>query len=403
MAAELNVLMMGGQRVGKSSALAAMLCSLTEGRVADCLLRQGWTVSQDQELVDVRSDLKAQRRRLEELLAFRKGNTILVDTGKTDFRRRYTVHITGAECPDALKLTFVDVNGEFYDSYGVHAEEVDHMVDQADVVVVAVDTPFMMAAKEKSEPMVPKRVHTAINCTESVHTFLTQVDDRDGKDPKLVIFVPLKCEKWSREGRLNDVRDAVKEAYRDTIRALTSFKAIRVEILPVQTTGSLVFKDFGSAHLYQWESGIMGPLGPRLSTRCSRMPDGKIRLETGNTPVANGRLLPDSQAVLDEDSGLMRPNAWFQVMSDQYMPHHCEQLTLHVLDFYFQKIIETSGHTDSQTPSGFFASLRKALVEGRRPRAVAALQSFCQQIRKEGILKTNSEGIALITNTDAPR
>ena len=151
-----------------------------------------------------------------------------------------------------MNITFTDVNGEFFEGGNIHQEEVVKLVQEYDVFIVAIDTPFMMESRNDNSDLVDSIVNRAYNCTLSIHTFLTQINDNDGKDAKLVIFTPIKCERWAKNNQLDDVVEAVKEDYKTSITALRKYKSVQIEILPVQTVGTAVFSEHLEALICEW-------------------------------------------------------------------------------------------------------------------------------------------------------
>jgi hypothetical protein len=67
------------------------------------------------------------------------------------------------------------------------------------------------------------------------------------KDEKLILFVPLKCEKYMFEKRMNEVANAVKTAYKALISDIQNNYGDRMAcaVTPILTLGGVLFSDFG--------------------------------------------------------------------------------------------------------------------------------------------------------------
>ena len=75
-------------------------------------------------------------------------------------------------------------------------------------------------------------------------------------EEKLVLFVPLKCEKYFREGRMDEVTARVQEVYAKLITYLRDRegvngfkKKICCAVTPIQTLGDVVFDSFGTEEI----------------------------------------------------------------------------------------------------------------------------------------------------------
>lgn len=334
---QLRVLMMGGSRVGKSSALAAILDTFVNGDVRKIL-----TAKQNEK--KERRSIKRSLDDMKTLLAQNVGKTILVDTGKTPGKTDYHLQLDVPERSQKMNILITDISGELFNDENPEWNNTVELVSHYDVFIVAIDTTFMMGAHEENE-LLPDYINEKFNCISIIHSCLTNIDDKGGANPKLVIFVPIKCEKWAKEGHLQNVVESVEADYSSSINALTAHNGIQVEIIPVQTAGSIVFKEFREAKKFQWQKPVtkikfLNFLTAPEITKCSILDDGTVRLCDGTImKQSDGQLMDDESAVLYEGSDIVRPNVWFEVLSANYAPHNCEQLAFHILDFMLSKEI----------------------------------------------------------------
>lgn len=232
-----------------------------------------------------------------------------------------------------MEIVFNDVNGEYYESG--YNKEISELVKLSDVLVVAIDTPSLMEAVNTNNSLMNEPINKAINSVLDIHNFITSLDDKDGADAKMVIFVPLKCEKWAKENRLDEIYQRVKTVYDTLLVALSKMKNVKVDILPIQTVGSIVF----SEHL---KSLICFTEGSE-SKRCSIL-NNKTVVRFGNgrereIDPKNDKFDIYAGSKLRESGSLMGPNSWFKVCSDQYAPHNCDQLAYYILQFVLAKYL----------------------------------------------------------------
>ncbi|MDE6332532.1 MAG: hypothetical protein K2L80_08010, partial [Muribaculaceae bacterium] len=289
---------------------------------------------------------------VKEMLVNNSGKTIIVDSGKTNKKWDYSLELTLTGTTDSMNITFTDVNGEFFEGGNIHQNEIISLVREYDVFIVAVDTPFLMESRNDDSDLVSSVVNGAYNCTRSIHTFLTQINDNDGKDAKLVIFTPIKCEYWAKRNLLDNVAKAVEDDYSTTISALKKYKSVQIEILPVLTVGSAEFSEHLEALICEWSEKRFFFFNKDCRSKCGELPDGSIRVSNGEIKPRSDlkKIHEDPDAVLIPGTEIMRPNSWFRIESPEYRPHNCEQLALHILEFMLAKVVDakiTSGQNQN--------------------------------------------------------
>lgn len=330
MADSLKVLMMGGPRSGKTSALAGLVDSMINGEVKKLIAVKDVTQGEA-----VKQKLAQKVENLKLTLITSLGKTIIVDDSKTESYQNYTIEFAIPGTSNKLNVVFTDANGEFFESGRQHESEISQMVKDYDVFVVAIDTPSLMEAVNPDNTLMNEPVNKAVNNVNDIHNFITYLDDKDGADAKMVIFVPLKCEKWAHEGMLEQVSDRVKQVYATPIKALEQKKNVEIDILPIQTVGNIVFLEHLKSYLCLSEGD--------MPQRCSVL-NGKshVRFADGRErPIDKGtdKFVLDPQSPVKEGSSLMRPNSWFKVIKKEYAPHNCDQLAFYILQFILSKYL----------------------------------------------------------------
>ena len=319
----LKVLMVGGRRCGKTSALAVMFEQMISGATNDF-----FTVSDSTKYEtkgnEAQDTLTKKSTELKMFLEKPNTKTFLVDSAPTNSDWKYKCKLNIPGTTKALEIVYTDVPGEWFRS-GTYDEEINRNVAEHDVFVVMVDTPYLM---ETSESMCD-----AVNCISDIHTALTHINNNEGKSAKMVVFVPIKCEKWVKEGRIKEVTDKIKEAYRTPIKALMAYEKMSICILPIETAGNILFREFKDAYVLN---------GNEPKDRCCQLSDKMVRMGDGTTKTlkANDKLNPDMKAVMGT-LGIPRPYSWFYTNNKSatsgYAPKNCDQLALHILKFCVQK------------------------------------------------------------------
>lgn len=411
MADGIKVLMMGGQRVGKSSALAAVMEAFING-AEKAIFTAKDTTSLATINGERQASLSSKLESVKELLNDHIGKTIISNSGKTNVKWDYNIELTLTGTNDSMVITFTDVNGEFFEGGNIHQEEIIELVKTYDVFIVAIDTPFLMESRNENSDLVDKIINTKYNCTESIHTFLTQIDDKDGNDAKLVIFVPIKCEYWARNNQFEDVSNAVLEDYDISLKYLRKCKSVQIEVLPVQTIGSVFFAEHREAYICDWTEKRFFFFNKSLSSKCALLPNGCIRLSNGDIKkkTESMNIYEDIDAVLIPGTDIVRPNAWYSVESAEYRPHNCEQLALHIMEFMLAKVIDAKIKEEERQNAivrGFFhvanfvlnfstLGLWNKLCNLFGGISLEMMQKSMTSIKDKNLLKRSGEGITIV-------
>lgn len=320
----IKVLMMGGRRAGKSSMLAGLFDIMLGEEIKKLI--------QVKETTEGRQDSLTQKiNSLKDTLKEKKGKTILVDKGKTDDFRTYSLQFTIPNTDHSINVSFTDADGEYFNNSAKYAEkyqEVKRRVRESDVVLVAIDAVFMMEGDAGQNRMA--------NCVDDVCDLLKELQIEE--QTKLVAFVPIKCERWAQDNdSINEMTKRVEDNYASAIRHLESNPMVEMIILPVQTVGSIKFKELLPALVYQ-KSG--------KPHQCSLIEDdSKLRFSDGDILKISARDYPDIQEDPEgvfRPSTIERPNAWFKVKSDVYAPKNCEQLAYHILRYVLYRYIDAT-------------------------------------------------------------
>ena len=409
--AGLKVLMMGGQRVGKSSALAAIMNAFLTGAEKDILTAKDTTILAKID-GERQASIGSKLQEVKDMLNRNAGKTIIVNSGKTSKKWDYNLNLTLAGTSDSMSITFTDVNGEFFEGGNIHQDDIIKLVKSYDVFIVAIDTPFMMESRNDNSDLVDSVINKEYNCTLSIHTFLTQINDNDGNDAKLVIFTPIKCEYWAKQNKLDSVVAAVMEDYNTSIKALRKYRSVQIEILPVQTVGSAMFEEHLEALICEWNEKKFFFFNKSCSSKCGQLPDGRIRIANGKIKDRNSlsKVQEDLDAVLIPGSDIVRPNSWFKIESSEYKPHNCEQLALHILEFMLAKVVDAR-IKEEQQQNPILRGIRRAanfilnvgtfglwekLCDLFGEISIEQMQSAIKKLNDKNLIKHSGEGITIL-------
>ncbi len=378
---KLKVLMMGGRRCGKTSALASLFDQMIHGATNQYLTVCDNTILETKTIPGTDKTEKQDslnNKRLELDFFIKKGgnNTFLVDKGPTNNYWYYNLQIQIPGTSKNTVIEFRDSAGEFFEAGGQHHQETVDYIKDCDVFVVVVDTPYLMAGNSVE--------NAAANVVDSIHTFLTQIDNESGRKAKQVIFTPIKCEKWIQEGKVDDVVSKIETTYDATIKHLKASGKTEISIIPIQTAGDILFSELRDSYI------LVNTITNKIQ-KCSKISDRLVVLENGKNHkiVEDYEILNDDPESVFPNTSISRPSSWYHLPTDraaEYRPHNCEQLPLHIIRFMFNKIkAESSSGIWGKLMSFFFGSITKE-----------DMQEALDGLSSENLIKDNQDGIKII-------
>ena len=376
--ANLKVLMMGGRRCGKTSALASLFDQMTHGRTNEFLTVSDQTKPEEKD-GEKKELLLKKRMELKNFISIGKNQTFLADQGPTSHYWTYILQLQIPGRPDRnMNIEFIDGNGEFFEAGGRHHNETVAFVRECDVFVVIVDTPYLMAGSDVEAE--------SANIIDSIHTFLMQIDNQNGRKSKQVIFVLFICEKWVKEGKIDDVVKVVEEKYDATIKDLKASNKTEISIIPIETAGDIIFAKL-------MEPYILFNTSDNKQTRCAKVSDRMVMLPDGkHKKIADDEVLNDDPEGVfkfgEEVSDIVRPNAWFHLRNEPkaaYTPNNCEQLPLHIIRFMFNKKKHEAWGGVIGTLISFFGGISSE-----------DMQDALDNLSQANLIKDSGEGIKIL-------
>lgn len=397
MAEPLRVIMMGGRRCGKTSALASLFEEMKNGPVKDYFTVSDRTVLETKGF-EVQDSLNDKTLELQNTLETNKNNSniFLVDKNPTSNFWLYNLHLQIPGTHKEMDIEFRDSAGEFFEATGQHATETEEYIKKCDVFVIVVDTPYLMGSVEEStRDLCPESINLGTNRVQDIQNFLTHIDDKEGKDAKMVVFVPLKCEKWAKESNgLNKVTSRIKEVYGTHIKNLSAYEKMNICVIPMQTSGNIIFTEFRKAYVYNSIEGAI---------RCCKIDDDTIRKEDGENdiPMPGETVVEDPMAVISGTT-LQRPYSWYQINPNdsRFAPKNCDQLPLHIIRFMLMKLMDAEAKVNHVGLLGKLYDIFRDIINHIRSifgtMNTDELKQIIGNMQRNGVIKDTGDGIEII-------
>lgn len=372
----LKVLMMGGRRCGKTSALASLFDQMVNGATNQFLTvsdRTDCSQNRDGESIDTLSNKTLELKNLFQTLS---NNQFVVDNNLTNYFWDYKLKVQIPGTNQSMCIDFRDIPGEYCEPTSIQFGQIVNYVRDCDVYVIVVDTPYLM-----SDNAV---VREAACLSNSIHSLLTNVD-LNSNELKQVIFVPIKCEYWMKNDKINEVNEKIREVYSASIKHLQASRQTEMSIIPIQTAGDIIFTE-----LTQSYNVVNTDTGKIVHNKCAKISNKIVRLQDGNNYLLqpNETLVEDLKSIF-EGTSITRPIAWYQLHNTQtkpkYRPYNCEQLPLHIIRFMFNKAA-------IKARAGFAGWFMQ--IFGQIPKQT--LQNALINLQQKNLIKDNVEGIERI-------
>lgn len=274
-----KVCMLGGKGTGKSSVLTALYKNMNESL-------QGTNLY----VVPEEATISLLNNKYEELLhmfdyADMEGSIppagIAGDSEVSLYRFKF-----------GMKGTDVSMNIEIKDFPGEKVEDAPEMVqgfiEESNAILIAVDTPHLLEENGA--------FNEGKNCCQIITTFINGYLEQHPDEHKLLLFVPLKCEKYYWAKTMNLVTEALQSQYKDLLDHVKASHKLSVctTIAPILTVGDVIFDRF------------------------NKNPDGSVRtVPKGNT----GKILPAEVLYKYRNS------------TARYSPKYCEQPLFYLLTY----------------------------------------------------------------------
>lgn len=243
---DIQVMMLGSRRVGKTSILASMKREFNEvTKETKLVLTSDGNVTAINEASET---MKAYFAKAHNPL-----DEIKLDDNATKSFVNYDLNIDIAGKKRAVrpkKIRFLDCPGEWIRDADSKPKEMGEAIEKSSVIIIAIDSVLMM---EKDG--LYNRQNNMLNVTEFIKKHMRPDELVNGH--KMVLFVPLKCEKYYHQDkdadskyygkRMKELRDCVKDSYSELFAYLCNAenrKYFTVAIMPILTLGGIEFDHF---------------------------------------------------------------------------------------------------------------------------------------------------------------
>lgn len=225
----INVLMCGGRRIGKTSIMSAIQRNVQEQFPEGNIVL---TMENSAELI------KYGRRQAQLFDSEYDQATYIASTNDaTSSKSEYNCKVVLKDRKSNLELCFTDIPGEWFIDV-THEEELIRLIRNSQVLIIAIDSPHLM---EKDGHYHEVYNRATILTDEIKRAFQGNCEQR------MVLFAPLKCERYKNRRRMEELLENVKTGYEDLIAYLcdpNQQNLYTVAVTPVITMGGLEFLRF---------------------------------------------------------------------------------------------------------------------------------------------------------------
>ena len=245
---QVNILMMGGKRCGKTTVLASMCAEINKALA-------GTSMSLDSDNEQTRVDLeKAKISIRQKVESFKTPLTrVEVDENPTSALKTYSFHLridNGGKIPFRIH----DIPGEWLTDS--HQKEVKALVKDCQVIIIAIDTPYLFSKMTSKGYGI---YHEEYNKPLEIANFFKNSLSVDQIEDRMILFVPIKCERYyhltntpklnvSKRNYMQELIDAIGCGYRDLLMFLRStpelLNSCTVAITPILSAGGIDFVHF---------------------------------------------------------------------------------------------------------------------------------------------------------------
>ena len=225
----LRVTMMGGRGAGKSSVLASLAHNMQAVLENTDLYMNADAVTKDV-ITGKFHELTRMFDNVKEGLDIPAAG-IPGDEDVSTYAFKFGMNNTAS----SMDVVFRDFPGEFVEREPL---QVKNYIEESNAVLIAIDTPHLMEEDGA--------YNEAKNCCTIITDFILD-HLKETVSRKLILLVPLKCEKYYHAGQMADVADKVEQAYSELIEMLKRdhMTDVASAIIPIQTLGDVIFSHFG--------------------------------------------------------------------------------------------------------------------------------------------------------------
>lgn len=357
---KINVMMFGGRRCGKTSVIAAMKnCFENVLGKTDLTI----SVSDPETMSSIEEKINEIKRYFNEgKVNERKERWINIDDGKTEDMVDYKLDISIKGKKGKVILNFTDYPGEWLinkqgcnKEWKVHQDMLEQVMKNCNIIMIAIDTVYLME-EVKANGGVGRYNEERNYCSRIANMIKNYFKVNDNDSPKVIMFVPLKCEKYFNKGQMPLVNQRIHLAYKE------------------------IFNYIGGANKNKYEV-IIAPI-----------------LTFGENTIEFARFERDAnlEIIIDETTHIpIEGKYMFKDMEAEYNPKFCEQPLFYTLAYLLDKVQKNKEYEKQH--ARLFKKIKLYIKENYH--SFAAAEDFLRQkniIIKN--LKTDGDGYEIIND-----
>lgn len=230
---EVNVMMFGGRRCGKTSVLAAM-----QSCFESAFGRSNLTISAADE--DTLFTIEEKNREIAGYFHNQgRSREFTPDSNATLDIMAYKFNIgLKTKTSAGITVNFIDYPGEWLNNRD-KSKELTAIMKRSNIIIIAIDSPHLMEQTHSDAEDAVGEFNDARNyCYRIGEWVKNHFASESNLSAKMILFVPLKCERYYHEGRMNKLNKKIKKAYASTLNLFENNKqAYEVAITPILTCG----------------------------------------------------------------------------------------------------------------------------------------------------------------------
>lgn len=244
---QVNILMLGGKRCGKTTVLASMYGEINRALAGTSLKLN----VEEQTERDLERAKGAIARKMED---FKTPLTrVEVDDNPTSALKTYSFRLT-VEGGTRIPFRIHDIPGEWLTDS--HQKEVKELVKESQVILIAIDTPYLFSKMTGRGYGI---YHEEYNKPLEIANFFKNSLALENIEDRMILFVPIKCERYyhlthtpqlntCKRNYMQELVDAIGNGYRDLLMYLRSTPALlnscTLAITPILSAGGIDFVRF---------------------------------------------------------------------------------------------------------------------------------------------------------------
>lgn len=237
---EIKVMMFGGRRCGKTSVIAAMKNCFQKvfGETTD--LDIAISDPETMNIIDQKSNEIAQYFN-------QKSRSIILDAGKSDDMIEYKMDVSIKDKKGKIQMSIWDYPGEWFikksgqdDEWKKHQNKLGNVMKSCNVIMIAIDTVYLMEKAMTHKGDSVGQYNEGRNyCSKIANMIKSFFKVNSGESPKVIMFVPLKCEKYYNRGEMSLVNQRIHTAYWEIFDYVKGVNQNKYEVIisPILTFG----------------------------------------------------------------------------------------------------------------------------------------------------------------------